>query len=159
MNFQEIPEKLKNKIVEQEGHWLWTGGRFKKGYACVFLPGYSQRKGHRLMWELAQGRPPEHLQVAHTCRHKHCINPAHLKLAPNKENSADKQWLNRPEHWLTLQQKEALYQQYMQQGMTYPLLAAKTGYHCRTIQNAIRDIRRSLNLPAISKHGRVIPPV
>lgn len=45
---------------------------------------------HRVVWTKANGEIPEGLQVAHHCDNPPCVNVAHLYLATNAENQADK---------------------------------------------------------------------
>lgn len=85
-------------VVDPSGCWRWTGGRNGKGYGCIGL----RKKGwlvHRLMFWLVNGYLTPGLQVDHTChnedrlcpggstcRHRVCVNPAHLEEVTNGEN-------------------------------------------------------------------------
>jgi hypothetical protein len=42
---------------------------------------------HRVYWERENGPIPEGLQIDHLCRNPGCVNPAHLELVTNAENT------------------------------------------------------------------------
>lgn len=75
--------------------WLWTGCTGEGGYGFFswrYLDGRRNgRAASRCALELALGRRiPEHLEAAHSCRNRHCCNPAHLSEKTKVENEADK---------------------------------------------------------------------
>lgn len=75
------------------GCWLWTAATITSNHGGkkygVFNSGkrFPSRLVHRISWEMANGPAPRSLQVDHrsTCP-KTCVNPAHLRLATNKQN-------------------------------------------------------------------------
>lgn len=82
------------RATDGSGCLLWKGYVDPRtGYGTASWGG---RKGgtklvHRLAWELSHGEPvPEGHDVDHVrergCRHKHCIEPAHLEAVPMKVN-------------------------------------------------------------------------
>jgi hypothetical protein len=79
------------RAEDSSGCLLWTLHIHKKtGYGQVNWKG-STRLAHRVAWELANKRPvPEGHDVDHVrergCRHKHCIEPAHLEAVPMEIN-------------------------------------------------------------------------
>lgn len=67
--------------------WEWTGGVFKSnGRACLSLG--KRHLAYRLMYVLQKG-PTNGLLVLHRCDNVLCINPEHLFLGTNKDNSTD----------------------------------------------------------------------
>lgn len=45
---------------------------------------------HRVAWELHNGEIPEGLQLDHTCHVRTCVNPEHLRLVTQKQNSENR---------------------------------------------------------------------
>lgn len=72
--------------------WRWTGAVDRDGYGRLRLGGAGtpHERAHRAAWRLHFGRVPEGLCVCHRCDHPWCVNPAHLFLATNEANTADK---------------------------------------------------------------------
>lgn len=66
--------------------WNWTGARLKGGYGQI---GINNKiiQVHRFSWELHFGEIPKNLCVLHKCNNPSCVNPNHLYLGTNKDNS------------------------------------------------------------------------
>ena len=73
-------------IQERDNCWLWTGFLDWKGYARFREKG-QKYLAHRWTYELFNNCTiPSGLQVDHLCRHRNCVNPAHLELVSRTEN-------------------------------------------------------------------------
>jgi hypothetical protein len=78
------------------GCWLWRGMRSSEGYGHLKLQG-RRLTAHRLSWIVAHGSPEDLLSdvdpgqwfLCHTCDNKNCVNPAHLFLGTQSDNTVD----------------------------------------------------------------------
>ncbi len=64
------------------------GGVLSDGYGAFWLDG-SNKRAHRIAWELVEGEIFSGLCVLHTCDTPLCVNPKHLSLGTRGDNIRD----------------------------------------------------------------------
>lgn len=87
-----------DKESSNAGCWLWTGAKQggRKGRYGAFQMGWkTQKRAHRLSFEIANGPIPDGMMVCHSCDTPLCVNPAHLFLGTAKDNADDMSAKNR----------------------------------------------------------------
>ena len=87
----ELERKFWSKVIKSSGCWIWNGAKFTNGYGA-FSRGRKLGliRAHRFSYMLAHGNIPNGLCVLHSCDVPTCVNPGHLWLGTDHDNSVDR---------------------------------------------------------------------
>ena len=77
----------KVNVLHNDLCWEWNGSKNRGGYGQCNIGGLSG--AHRVSWVLHNGPIPMELCVLHSCDNPPCINPKHLFIGTNKDNTID----------------------------------------------------------------------
>lgn len=83
-----LPARIAAKVRrdDETGCWPWMGFIQSNGYGKVYFD-RKVRLAHRVVYELLVGPIPDGLVLDHLCRHRSCVNPAHLRATTIRENT------------------------------------------------------------------------
>ena len=74
--------------------WEWIASKHRFGYGW-FRYDNKADVAHRVSYLLFKGPIDKHKHVLHSCDNPSCVNPSHLRLGSDQENSRDKLDRNR----------------------------------------------------------------
>ena len=87
MNVASLATIEANSIPEpNSGCWIWLSTLDGDGYAKMKFGGKNRRVA-RVAYQCTYGDIPAELVIDHLCRVRPCVNPAHLDLVTNRENT------------------------------------------------------------------------
>lgn len=85
-------DRFLSKVMMLAGCWLWCGAKTRGGYGHFRrkIDGvWKMYKAHRYSYEMHIGSIPENQLVCHSCDNPECVNPGHLYVGSDKQNTQD----------------------------------------------------------------------
>ena len=75
--------------------WEWNGNILSQGYGRMYHHSTNEPKAHRLSYMINVGEIPKGALIRHSCNNPKCVNPNHLSIGTNQDNSDDMKNTNR----------------------------------------------------------------
>lgn len=72
-------------VSDPTGCWRWIKGKTTSGYGHFSIRGVYYQ-AHKIAYILHGGHIPPAFELDHLCRHRWCVNPAHLEPVTHKTN-------------------------------------------------------------------------
>lgn len=77
------------KVKKTETCWLWQAAKSSNGYGRFYVAEHDFRQAHRVALELSGILIPDGKVADHKCRVRNCVNPAHLRVVTQRQNSLE----------------------------------------------------------------------
>ena len=96
LRFDFVSSKLALHVITPGGCWEYQGQKSTDGYGKfqIYAPGIDPKKrkyrAHRVSYAYHYGVDPGEMLVCHKCDNPSCINPDHLFLGTEQQNTQDK---------------------------------------------------------------------
>lgn len=127
-----------NQFIDKtESCWLWKGN-ICAGYGQMVFNGKHAR-AHRVSWVLHHGEILNGLHVLHKCDVSICVNPEHLFLGTNLENSTDRHRKGRYGKKLSWGKVELIRKEYLLDRVNMSILAEKNNVDRATIHRVVNN--------------------
>lgn len=88
IRYPSAKERFWANVEKTDTCWLWVGYKCKAGYGEIEVNGTTWRAS-RYSWFLHNGPIPEGMLICHRCDNPRCINPAHLFIGKDADNTHD----------------------------------------------------------------------
>lgn len=88
-----VDERFWAKVEKTNTCWRWIGHTNGFGYG-LFKAHRRQYVAHRFSYELLVGPIPEGKVLDHTCFNKDCVNPSHVVVVTQSQNSENRRGSN-----------------------------------------------------------------
>jgi hypothetical protein len=88
------PPKPYYDVDAETGCWNWNRGKMPTGYGTTRYNGH-QTSAHRAYYAHYVEEIPAGMVVLHECDNPSCVNPEHLRMGTQRDNTIDRDWKGR----------------------------------------------------------------